>query len=94
MKKLNSGLIFERFSEKKKTPFEKLFEIFKELITHTSGDFDEAIKKGSKDSFQKIIETFGESILFEAVMGAAYGRDQFGNRISRQDETMTAKSFE
>ena len=43
MKKLNSGLIFERFSEKKKTPFEKLFEIFKELITHTSGDFDEAI---------------------------------------------------
>ena len=25
------------------TPFEKLFEIFKELITHTSGDFDEAI---------------------------------------------------
>ena len=43
MKKLNSGLIFERFSEKEKTPFEKLFEIFKELITHTSGDFDEAI---------------------------------------------------
>ena len=24
-------------------PFEKLFEIFKELITYTSGDFDEAI---------------------------------------------------
>ena len=43
MERLNSGLIFERFSEKEKTPFEKLFEIFKELITHTSGDFDEAI---------------------------------------------------
>ena len=57
-------------------------------------DFDEAIKKGAKDSFTKIIETFGESMLFEAAMGAAYGRDQFGNRISRQDETMTAKSFE
>ena len=25
------------------SPFEKLFEIFKELITYTSGDFDEAI---------------------------------------------------
>lgn len=25
------------------TPFEKLFDIFQELITHTSGDFDEAI---------------------------------------------------
>ena len=27
----------------KKLPFERLFEIFKELIIHTSGDFDEAI---------------------------------------------------
>jgi hypothetical protein len=25
------------------SPFDKLFGIFKELITHTSGDFDEAI---------------------------------------------------
>jgi hypothetical protein len=25
------------------SPFDKLFVIFKELITHTSGDFDEAI---------------------------------------------------
>ncbi|HET8854807.1 MAG TPA: hypothetical protein VFM60_02685 [Salinimicrobium sp.] len=37
------GFLFTRFEEPEKTPFEKLFEIFKELITHTSGDFDEAI---------------------------------------------------
>ena len=37
------GWSFSLFKEKDITPFEKLFEIFKELITYTSGDFDEAI---------------------------------------------------
>ena len=38
-----SGLLFSKAKSKNQTPFERLFEIFKELITHTSGDFDEAI---------------------------------------------------
>ena len=38
-----TGLSFSKHRKKKQTPFERLFEIFKELITHTSGDFDEAI---------------------------------------------------
>lgn len=38
-----SGFIFKPFAAPDQSPFEKLFEIFKELITHTSGDFDEAI---------------------------------------------------
>ncbi len=37
------GFLFKKFIPPFQTPFEKLFEIFKELITHTSGDFDEAI---------------------------------------------------
>ena len=37
------GFVFKPFEAEKQSPFEKLFEIFKELITHTSGDFDEAI---------------------------------------------------
>ncbi|MGJ5641177.1 vWA domain-containing protein [Formosa sp. S-31] len=37
------GFVFKRFEAPEQSPFEKLFEIFKELITHTSGDFDEAI---------------------------------------------------
>ena len=37
------GFLFKKFKPPFQTPFEKLFEIFKELITHTSGDFDEAI---------------------------------------------------
>tara|TARA_B100000767_G_scaffold275648_1_gene314006 strand:- start:3455 stop:4579 length:1125 start_codon:yes stop_codon:yes gene_type:complete len=39
----NSGFVFGKHIKKVQTPFERLFEIFKELITHTSGDFDEAI---------------------------------------------------
>lgn len=37
------GFKFRSFVPPYQTPFDKLFEIFKELITHTSGDFDEAI---------------------------------------------------
>ena len=39
-----SGWNFSKFIEKKVSPFEKLFNIFKELIVYTSGDFDEAIE--------------------------------------------------
>ncbi len=34
---------FQEYIPENKSPFEKLLEIFKELITHTSGDVDEAI---------------------------------------------------
>ncbi len=43
MKNSKKGFIFKNFKSPKLTPFEKLFDIFKELIIHTSGDFDEAI---------------------------------------------------
>ena len=41
--KRTSGIRFTKHNSKIQSPFERLFEIFKELITHTSGDFDEAI---------------------------------------------------
>lgn len=37
------GFIFKPYQAPNLSPFEKLFDVFKELITHTSGDFDEAI---------------------------------------------------
>ena len=37
------GFAFKHYEAPNQSPFDKLFEIFKELITHTSGDFDEAI---------------------------------------------------
>ena len=37
------GFVFTTYEAENVSPFEKLLEIFKELITYTSGDFDEAI---------------------------------------------------
>ena len=37
------GFVFKTYEAPNQSPFEKLLDIFKELITHTSGDFDEAI---------------------------------------------------
>ena len=39
----HTGFVFEPFKPENQSPFDKLFEIFKELITFTSGDFDETI---------------------------------------------------
>jgi len=41
--KNRNGFIFEPFKPKNQSPFDKLFEIFQELITFTSGDFEETI---------------------------------------------------
>ena len=41
--KKRKGFVFKKYEEKNQSHFEKLFEIFKEIITYTSGDFDEAI---------------------------------------------------
>lgn len=38
-----SGYIFTPFEAPEQSPFEKLFDVFSELITHTSGDVDEAL---------------------------------------------------
>ncbi len=40
---MKKGFYFKTYEKPFKTPFEVLFDVFKELIVHTSGDFDEAI---------------------------------------------------
>src|SRR5690606_1064834 len=41
--KAKSGFVFTKHTPKEQSPFDKLFDVFQELITHTSGDFDEAM---------------------------------------------------
>ncbi|MGB5700047.1 vWA domain-containing protein [Muriicola sp.] len=41
--KTRTGFRFTTYNSPDQTPFEKLFDIFQELITHTSGDVDEAL---------------------------------------------------
>lgn len=38
----SKGFIFSKHNPKEIPPFDRVFEIFKELLTHTSGDIDEA----------------------------------------------------
>ncbi|MFM7900645.1 MAG: hypothetical protein ACKPAD_01520, partial [Bacteroidota bacterium] len=40
---MRTGYKFIPYEAADESPFDKLFGIFKELIVHTSGDFDEAI---------------------------------------------------
>ncbi|GAA4291743.1 vWA domain-containing protein [Aestuariibaculum suncheonense] len=40
---LRKGFVFKSYEAPEQSLFDTLFDIFKELITHTSGDFDEAI---------------------------------------------------
>ena len=39
-----SGYVFTPFEAPNQSPFEKVFDVFSELITHTSGDVDEALE--------------------------------------------------
>lgn len=43
LRDVSQGFLFKSYSAPEQSLFEKLFEIFKELITYTSGNFDEAI---------------------------------------------------
>jgi uncharacterized protein with von Willebrand factor type A (vWA) domain len=41
--KPNTGFVFSEYIEPEKEPFDRFFDIFKEIITYTSGDVDEAL---------------------------------------------------
>ncbi len=40
---IKKGFAFTAFEKEEQSPFDKLFDIFQEIITHTSGDLDEAL---------------------------------------------------
>lgn len=41
--KMRSGYTFTPYTAPEQEPFDKIFDVFKELIVHTAGDFDEAM---------------------------------------------------
>lgn len=40
----NKGFVFSKHTDKEISPFDRVFDIFKELLTHTAGDVDEAFE--------------------------------------------------
>ena len=41
---IRKGLIFKKFSKEDQTPFKRLFDVWKEVIVHVSGDVDESFE--------------------------------------------------
>ena len=94
------GWSFSIFKKENITPFEKLFEIFKELITYTSGDFDEAIdwlKQLDKEYVltdeNYTIEDFIEDLLNKGYIQAEISSegDKTFNKISAKMEKALRK---
>lgn len=88
------GFVFVRYEAPDKSPFDTLFEIFKELITHTSGDFDEAIdwlreldKEYSLSTSEYTIDDF-----IEDLKKKGYIREEIDPDENSSGITITAKT--
>ena len=91
---VSTGLSFTKHRAKEQTPFERLFEIFKELITHTSGDFDEAIdwlreldKEYQLTDNNYTIDNFIEDLLQKSYIQTKEKESGQGNGISLTPKT-------
>lgn len=72
------GFIFDKYDEPEKSPFDKLFEIFKEIITHTSGDLDEALDwmKQLDEEYQLTDEDYSLDDFVEDLKKKGYIREE------------------
>ena len=88
------GFRFTAYQASKQTPFERLFEIFKELITHTSGDFDEAIEwlRELDKEYQLTDENYTIDDFINDLLEKSYIRTQNTGEGSGDGMTLTAKT--
>lgn len=73
------GFRFSTYEAPNQTPFEKLFEIFQELITHTSGDVDEAIDwlRELDQEYDLTDENYTIEDFIEELKAKGYLREEF-----------------
>ena len=88
------GIRFTKHRENAQTPFERLFEIFKELITHTSGDFDEAIDwlRELDREYQLTDEDYTIDDFIEDLLQKAYIKPQPSGTGSGDGMALTPKT--
>lgn len=74
-----NGFRFTTYEAPEQTPFEKLFDIFQELITHTSGDFDEAIDwlRELDKEYELTDEEYTIDDFIEELKAKGYIREEF-----------------
>jgi len=89
-----TGFLFSNYKSKAKTPFEKLFEIFKELITYTSGDFDEAIDwlKELDKEYVLTSEDYTMDDFIEDLLNKGYINKQIDTQGNGEGISLTAKT--
>lgn len=76
-----NGFRFTPYEAPEQTPFERLFEIFQELITHTSGDFDEAIDwlRELDKEYELTDDEYTIDDFIEELKAKGYIREEFEN---------------
>ena len=93
-KLLNSGIIFSKHKLKNQSPFEKLFEIFKELITHTSGDFDEAIEwlRDLDKEYKLTDENYTIDDFIDDLLKKGFVKEEVNSKTGNGGKSLTAKT--
>lgn len=73
------GFRFQKYEAENQTPFEKLFDIFQELITHTSGDVDEALDwlRELDKEYELTDENYTIDDFIEDLKARGYLREEF-----------------
>ena len=76
---LRKGYRFQTYEAPEQSIFDKLFEIFQELITHTSGDFDEAIDwlRELDKEYELTTEDYTIKDFIEELKSKGYIREEF-----------------
>lgn len=91
-KKRKSGFVFTKHIAEEESLFERLFDVFQELITHTSGDFDEAMDwlKQLDEEYELTNEDYTLDDFVEELKEKGYIREIFetpGNGLEITEKT-------
>ncbi|MBT8307098.1 MAG: hypothetical protein KJN85_09185, partial [Maribacter sp.] len=76
---VRKGYRFSTYEAPELSPFEKLFDIFQELITHTSGDVDEALDwlRELDKEYELTDENYTIDDFIEDLKAKGYLREEF-----------------
>ena len=93
------GFRFSHYEAPEQSPFEKLFDIFRELVTHTSGDVDEALDwlRELDKEYELTDENYTIDDFIEDLKAKGFLREEFkkgdgeGNGDGKGDLSITAK---
>ena len=92
------GFVFSKFTEKNVSHFDRVFDIFKELLTHTSGDLDEAFdwldvldKEYSIFNEEYTLENFKEDLIKRGYIREEFDQEDGNKGSGKGKPLLTAK---